>query len=162
MKSYRPEALFDEHGRLVPTVAALAPEGERRMGCYPHANGGLLLRDLKLPDYRDYAGDVPSPGGVNGEATRRMGEYLRDVMALNAGQRNFRVMGPDETVSNRLGALLDVTERTWEAETYDYDDHLANNPSRNGWPWMPPSNTATKASACGAGPVTIRTVSPMW
>ncbi len=125
MKSYRPETLFDDQGRLLPALAALAPKGERRMGCNPHANGGLLLRDLKLPDYRDYAVDVPSPGGVNGEATRRMGDYLRDVMALNAEQRNFRVMGPDETVSNRLGALLEVTQRTWEAETYEYDDHLA-------------------------------------
>ncbi|VAX04523.1 Xylulose-5-phosphate phosphoketolase @ Fructose-6-phosphate phosphoketolase [hydrothermal vent metagenome] len=125
MKSYRPETLFDDQGRLLPALAALAPEGERRMGCNPHANGGLLLRDLKLPDYRDYAIDVPAPGGVNGEATRRMGEYLRDVMVLNAEQRNFRIMGPDETVSNRLGAVLEVTQRTWEAETYAYDDHLA-------------------------------------
>ncbi len=125
MKSYRPDTLFDDHGRLIAPVAALAPQGERRMGSNPHANGGLLLHDLQLPDYRDYAVEVPEPGGATGEATRRMGNYLRDVMALNAERRNFRVMGPDETVSNRLGALLEVTNRAWEAETYDYDDHLA-------------------------------------
>jgi len=125
LKSYQPETLFDDKGCLVAEVAALAPLGERRMGSNPHANGGLLLHDLELPDYRDYAVDVPFPGGTNGEATRRMGDFLRDVMALNATRQNFRVMGPDETVSNRLGALLEVTNRTWEAETFDYDDHLA-------------------------------------
>ncbi|VAW77276.1 Xylulose-5-phosphate phosphoketolase @ Fructose-6-phosphate phosphoketolase [hydrothermal vent metagenome] len=125
MKSYQPETLFDEDGRLVADVAVLAPQGERRMGSNPHANGGLLLHDLKLPDYRDYAVAVPTPGDATGEATRRMGDYLRDVMTLNAESRNFRVMSPDETVSNRLGALLDVTNRAWEAKTYDYDDHLA-------------------------------------
>jgi len=124
MKSYRPETLFDEQGRPVEAITALAPSGERRMGSNPHANGGLLLRDLKLPDYRNYAVDVPDPGGTIAEATRRMGEYLRDVMALNAEQNNFRVMGPDETVSNRLGALLEVTERAWDAEIYEEDDHL--------------------------------------
>ncbi len=127
MRSYQVEELFDENGRLIAEVAALAPQGNRRMGSNPHANGGLLLHDLKLPDPRDYAVDLPTPGGVISEATRRMGNYLRDVMALNAEQQNFRVMGPDETVSNRLGALLEVTSRTWEAETYDYDDHLAAN-----------------------------------
>ena len=125
MKSYQPENLFDNEGRLIAEVAALSPTGERRMGSNPHANGGLLLHDLKLPDYHDYAVDVPVPGGVTGEATRRMGNYLRDVMALNIERKNFRVMGPDETVSNRLGALLEVTNRAWEAEKYDYDDHLA-------------------------------------
>jgi len=125
MKSYRPETLFDGNGRLLPEVAVLSPDGERRMGSNPHANGGLLLRDLELPDYCSYAADVPAPGEVVGEATRRMGDYLRDVMALNAERKNFRVMGPDETVSNRLGALLEVTNRAWVAETYAYDDHLA-------------------------------------
>ncbi len=125
MKSYQPETLFDQNGRLLPEIAALSPDGERRMGSNPHANGGLLLHDLKLPDYHNYAVDVPTPGGATGEATRRMGSYLRDVMTLNAEQQNFRVMGPDETVSNRLGALLEVTNRTWEAETHDDDDHLA-------------------------------------
>ena len=125
MKSYRPEQLFDANGTLKAELAALAPQGERRMGSTPHANGGKLLHDLKLPDYRRYAVAVPQPGGVFGEATRTLGGYLRDVMKLNASQQNFRVMGPDETVSNRLGALLEVTERAWVAERYDYDDHLA-------------------------------------
>ncbi|MGD8312638.1 MAG: phosphoketolase family protein, partial [Gammaproteobacteria bacterium] len=125
MKSYRPEELFDDDGCLRPDLAVLAPQGERRMGANPHANGGLLLRDLKLPDYADYALAVSQPGAVFGEATRRLGDFLRDVMQLNLARRNFRVMGPDETVSNRLGALLEVTNRTWVAETLDYDDHLA-------------------------------------
>ena len=125
MKSYRPESLFDDKGHLITEIAALSPAGERRMGSNPHANGGLLLHDLVLPDYRDYAVELPAPGSATGEATRRMGEYLRDVMALNTERKNFRVMGPDETVSNRLGALLEVTNRAWEAEAYTYDDHLA-------------------------------------
>jgi xylulose-5-phosphate/fructose-6-phosphate phosphoketolase len=125
MQSYRPQEVFDGNGSLKPELAALAPAGERRMGANPHANGGSLLHDLKLPDYRDYALAVPQPGGVLGEATRRLGDYLRDVMQRNLAQRNFRVMGPDETVSNRLGALLEVTNRTWEAEIYEGDDHLA-------------------------------------
>ena len=125
MKSYRPEELFDDNGSLKPELAELAPQGDRRMGASPHANGGLLLRDLKLPDYRDYALGVPQPGGVLGEATRLLGDFLRDVMKRNMPRRNFRVMGPDETVSNRLGALLEVTNRTWVAETCDDDDHLA-------------------------------------
>ncbi len=125
MKSYRPQELFDDAGCLQPQFAALAPTGERRMGANPHANGGLLLRDLKLPDYADYAIDVSRPGAVLAEPTRRLGDLLRDVMKLNQSRQNFRVMGPDETVSNRLGALLEVTNRTWVAETYDDDDHLA-------------------------------------
>jgi xylulose-5-phosphate/fructose-6-phosphate phosphoketolase len=125
LKSYHPQELFDDAGCLRPHLAALAPAGERRMGANPHANGGLLLRDLKLPDIADYAVAVPRPGGVLGEATRRLGDFLRDVMKLNLSRQNFRVMGPDETVSNRLGALLEVTDRTWVAETCDDDDHLA-------------------------------------
>ncbi len=125
MKSYRPQELFDDKGALKSELAALAPQGERRMGMNPHANGGLLLRDLRLPDYTEYALAVPQPGGVIGEATRRLGEWLRDVIELNAERRNFRVMGPDETVSNRLGAVLEATDRSWMAKTYDYDDHLA-------------------------------------
>jgi xylulose-5-phosphate/fructose-6-phosphate phosphoketolase len=125
MKSYRPEELFDDEGRLRPELAALPPQGERRMGASPHANGGLLLHDLKLPDHREYAYEVATPGSTAGEATRRLGVYLRDVMRRNLDQRNFRVMGPDETVSNRLGALLEVTDRTWMAETLADDDHLA-------------------------------------
>lgn len=125
MKSYRPEELFDESGWLKPKIAALAPEGTRRMGANPHANGGLLLKPLHLPDYEQYALPVEQPGATLGEATRRMGEYLRDVMRLNMKAANFRVMGPDETASNRLSALFEVTNRVWMADSYDYDDHLA-------------------------------------
>jgi xylulose-5-phosphate/fructose-6-phosphate phosphoketolase len=107
MKSYKPEKLFNDHGALQPELAELAPQGDRRMGANLHSNGGMLLRDLKLPDYMDYALSVSHPGSVFGEPTRRLGDYLRDVMQLNATHRNFRVMGPDETVSNRLGALLE-------------------------------------------------------
>jgi len=123
LQSYRPAELFDANGRLRPDIAALAPHGTRRMGANPHANGGALLRDLRLPDFRDYALAVPAPGAVLGEATRVMGLFLRDVMRHNAD--NFRVFGPDETVSNRLGALLEVTERSWMAERLADDDHLA-------------------------------------
>jgi len=125
MKGYRPEELFDEGGRLRPELAALPPEGSRRMGANPHANGGVLLKDLAMPDYREYAVDVPKPGGVTAEATRVMGRMLRDVMKRNAGARNFRVMGPDETASNRLDALFEATDRTWVAETLPGDDHLS-------------------------------------
>jgi len=125
MKSYRPETLFDEAGALRPELAALAPAGERRMGANPHANGGLLIRDLRLPDFRDYALDVPEPGHVTGEATRVLGRYLRDVMKGNADACNFRVFGPDETTSNRLDALFEVTDRTWLAERLDDDEHLS-------------------------------------
>jgi xylulose-5-phosphate/fructose-6-phosphate phosphoketolase len=123
MKSYRPDELFDATGRLIPELAALAPAGERRMGANPHANGGTLLRDLQLPDFRDYAVAVPAPGGSVAEATRTMGIFLRDVMRRNPD--NFRVFGPDETASNRLGALFEVTDRTWMAERFVDDDHLA-------------------------------------
>lgn len=123
MASYRPDELFDANGRLKKEIAALAPVGERRMGANPHANGGILLRDLRLPDFRDYAVAVPSPGGSVAEATRAMGVFLRDVMRQNPD--NFRVFGPDETASNRLGALFEVTDRTWEAEHFEGDDHLA-------------------------------------
>ncbi len=125
MKSYKPEELFDANGRLIPELTALAPRGERRMGANPHANGGLLLKDLKMPDFRGYAVAVPKPGSVLGEATRVMGWLLRDVMKLNRETRNFRVMGPDETASNRLSALFEVTDRAWMAETIPEDDHLA-------------------------------------
>ena len=113
MRSYQPETLFDGRGRLLPELQALAPTGERRMGANPHANGGSLKRDLKLPNFRDYAVDVPQPGGVKAEATRLMGRFLRDVFRLNAEARNFRIMGPDETASNRLDAVFEVTERVW-------------------------------------------------
>ncbi len=126
MRSYRPEELFDRDGRLVPELAALAPTGDRRMGANPHANGGLLLRDLKLPDFHDYAVEVTRPGTTEAEATRVLGTYLRDVMAGNLGTRNFRVFGPDETASNRLDALFEVTGRTWLGETEpDDDEHLS-------------------------------------
>jgi len=125
MRSYRPEELFDERGVPWEALRALAPQGARRMGANPHANGGLLLHDLRLPDFRDYAVNVPKPGAVAGEATRVMGNYLRDVMKLNQAARNFRVVGPDETASNRLGALFEVTERAWMAERLPGDDHLA-------------------------------------
>ncbi|GBE05671.1 xylulose-5-phosphate phosphoketolase [bacterium BMS3Abin10] len=125
MKSYRHEELFDDNGRLIPELAELAPKGDRRMGANPHANGGLLLKDLKMPDFRDYSVEVPKPGQVFGEATRVMGRFLRDIMKLNMEERNFRVMGPDETASNRLSALFDVTDRAWMADTIPEDDHLA-------------------------------------
>ena len=125
MKSYRPEELFDEMGRLMPALAELAPTGERRMGANPHANGGILLRDLRMPDFRQYAVQVPTPGAVEAEDTRIAGQFIRDVIKLNEDQRNFRVFGPDETASNRLTALFEVTDRQWEAEVVDTDDHLA-------------------------------------
>ncbi len=125
LKSYRPGELFDERGRPRPELTALAPSGERRMGANPHANGGLLLKALRLPDFRDYAVDVPKPGQAVAEATRVMGRYLRDVMKLNGEARNFRVFGPDETASNRLDALFEVTDRSWMAEILPEDEHLA-------------------------------------
>ncbi len=125
MKSYRPEELFDETGRLVPELAALAPKGEKRMGANPKANGGMLLKELRMPDFRDYRVTVEKPGGSIAEATRVMGYLLRDVMKKNGD--NFRLFGPDETASNRLGAVLDASPRSWMLEIYDYDDHLAKN-----------------------------------
>ncbi len=125
MKSYRPEELFDEAGTLVPELAALAPVGARRMGANPHANGGLLLQDLMLPDFRDYAVQVPAPGTELAEATRVTGSFLRDVMRRNLDRRHFRVFGPDETASNRLGALFEVTDRTWMADRKPDDQELS-------------------------------------
>jgi xylulose-5-phosphate/fructose-6-phosphate phosphoketolase len=126
MKSYRPEELFDAHGTLIPELQALAPKGQRRMGHNPHANGGLLLRDLKMPDFTQYAVDVPQPGEVVAEATKVMGRLLRDVMKLNAEARNFRVVGPDETASNRLSALFEVTDRESTAIILPGDDHVSS------------------------------------
>ncbi|WP_239654212.1 phosphoketolase family protein [Nitrosomonas nitrosa] len=125
LKSYRPEELFDENGRLIEALRALAPAGERRMGANPHANGGLLLKQLRLPDFRDYAIDMTQPGQVTAEATRIMGRFLRDVMRANMQTKNFRVFGPDETASNRLDDIFDVTPRTWLADTLPDDEHLA-------------------------------------
>ncbi len=127
MRSYRPEELFDENGTLLPELKALAPRGHRRMGDNPHANGGLLLHNLRLPDFREYAVDVASPGGVTAEATRIMGRFLRDVMAKNADHANFRIFGPDETASNRLTALFDETDRVWLDQIEPGDDHLDPN-----------------------------------
>ncbi len=125
MKSYRPEELFDAQGTFKAELAALAPTGERRMSANPHANGGLLLKDLRLPDFRAYAVPVPSPGAVSAESTRVMGRFLRDVMQLNLESKNFRLFSPDENNSNRWQDALEVTNRAWVADTYPYDDHLA-------------------------------------
>ena len=125
LRSYRPEELFDERGALVAELAALAPRGERRMSANPHANGGLLRRDLRLPDFRAYAVEVRMPGGVDAESTRVQGKYLRDVMKLNLDQRNFRLFSPDENNSNRWNDVLDVTDRCWVAEIHESDDHLS-------------------------------------
>ncbi len=125
LRSYRPEELFDEQGRLKPELAELAPKGERRMGANPHANGGMLLRDLRMPDFRDYAEDVPSPGAPGIGDTHVLGPFLRDVAKLNGEQKNFRVFGPDETLSNGLGALFEATNRQWDAATLANDEFLA-------------------------------------
>jgi len=125
LRSYRPQELFDEIGRLSPEIAELAPQGARRMSANPHANGGALMRPLRLPDFRDYAVAVAKPGGGDAESTRIAGAFLRDVMRRNAESRNFRVFGPDETASNRLQDIFEATDRTWNAETLPYDDHLA-------------------------------------
>jgi xylulose-5-phosphate/fructose-6-phosphate phosphoketolase len=125
MKSYQPEELFDEHGRLQAEFAALAPKGQRRMGANPHANGGLLLRDLALPDFRRYAVAAPSPGAVDAEATRVMGTFLRDVVKENLTSRNLRLFSPDEFNSNRWQDVFQVTDRVWMAERVPNDDHLA-------------------------------------
>jgi xylulose-5-phosphate/fructose-6-phosphate phosphoketolase len=125
LKSYRPEELFDEQGRLKVELAELAPKGERRMGANPHANGGILLRDLVMPDFRQYAVAVTSPGAVQAADTHELGVFLRDVIKLNQGQRNFRIFSPDETLSNRLNAVFEVTNRQWYTETVSNDEFLA-------------------------------------
>jgi xylulose-5-phosphate/fructose-6-phosphate phosphoketolase len=125
MKSYRPEELFENNGRFKTVLAELAPKGERRMSANPHANGGVLLKDLRLPDFRNYAVEVSSPGEVDAEATRVMGKFLSDVMKLNLNSRNFRLFSPDENNSNRWQDVLEVTNRAWVADRYSYDDHLA-------------------------------------
>jgi xylulose-5-phosphate/fructose-6-phosphate phosphoketolase len=127
MKSYRPDELFDETGRLVPELAALVPERHRRMGANPHANGGLLLKDLVLPSFQAYAVALKEPGGSEAEATRVAGRFLRDVMKLNAPAQNFRVMGPDETTSNRLDAIFEVTDRAFVGAILPGDEHLSPN-----------------------------------
>lgn len=125
LRSYRPEELFDAQGRLQPELAALAPTGPRRMGANPHANGGLLLKDLHLPDFRDYAADVPTPGITGIGDTHVLGPFLRDVARLNDAERNFRVFGPDETVSNGLAAMFETTNRQWDTATAPGDQWLA-------------------------------------
>jgi xylulose-5-phosphate/fructose-6-phosphate phosphoketolase len=124
MRSYRPEELFGDDGRLIEELRVLAPEGERRMSANPHANGGLLLRDLQLPDFRDYAVEVAAPGRDSAEATRVLGRYLRDVITRNPD--TFRLFGPDETESNRLGDVFEVTDRQWSAEVEPTDENLAS------------------------------------
>ncbi len=125
MKSYKPEELFDEQGKLIAALAALAPEGINRMGANPHANAGILLKDLKMPDFRKNGIEVLKPGATKAEATKIMGAFLRDTMKLNWDKRNFRIFGPDETASNRLTSLFDITERTSTAEIYKSDDHIS-------------------------------------
>jgi xylulose-5-phosphate/fructose-6-phosphate phosphoketolase len=125
MKSYKPEELFDEKGKLIPELAELAPKGSRRMGANPHANGGLLLRDLKMPEFEDYAVDVQKPGTVMAEATRVCGRFLREVMTLNQENANFRIVGPDETASNRLDPVFEVTNRVWAGDILPEDDHIS-------------------------------------
>jgi xylulose-5-phosphate/fructose-6-phosphate phosphoketolase len=125
MRSYRPEELFDKSGRLMPALAELAPLGDHRMGANPHANGGLLLKDLRLPDFRAFAVAIPSPGAVNGQDTLVLGKFLRDVVKANSQERNFRIFGPDETLSNLLGAVFEATPRQWEARWEPNDEFLA-------------------------------------
>ncbi len=125
MKSYKPEELFDKNGRFVPELAALAPEGEKRMGANPHANGGLLLHDLKMPDFRDFAVNVTAPGAITAEATRVQGKFLAEIMKRNLASRNFRLFSPDEAASNRWQDVFAVTKRGFVGETVAYDDNIA-------------------------------------
>jgi len=125
LRSYRPEELFDTEGRLIEELQTLAPTGTRRMGANPHANGGILIKQLRIPDFREYAIEVAQPGQIKAESTRIMGNFLRDIMRLNLKTHNFRVFGPDETASNRLGNLYDATPKTWLAEILPEDEHLA-------------------------------------
>lgn len=125
MKSYKPEELFDEKGALIPELVELAPEGNRRMGANPHTNGGLLLHDLNMPDFRKYEVKIPSPGSVQAADAHELGEFLREVITLNEEQRNFRIFGPDETLSNRLNAVFEVTNRQWITKIKKTDEFLA-------------------------------------
>ena len=125
LRSYKPEELFDAEGHPIDEILALAPEGDRRMGMNPHANGGKLLKDLRMPDFRDYAVDVPFPGSVEASDMTECGRFVRDIYKLNEKERNFRCFGPDETNSNRLQAVFEETDRVWDGEAWDIDDHLA-------------------------------------
>ena len=132
LRSYHPEELFDENGKLIPALKALAPIGEHRIGANPHANGGLLMHQLRLPDFRDYGLNVPAPGSVEGQDMIELGAYVRDVIKLNMDSRNFRVFGPDETMSNRLSHIFEVTDREWNAERLDTDEFLSASGRRDG------------------------------
>ncbi len=126
LKSYKPEELFTEEGQLLPELSELAPKGNRRMGANPHTNGGLLLQDLIMPDFKNYAVNVPLPGTVEAADTHEVGIFLRDIIKLNLEQKNFRIFGPDEILSNRLNAVFEATNRQWEAETRGNDEFLAS------------------------------------
>ena len=125
LRSYHPEELFDENGRLIPELQALAPEGTRRMGANPHANGGLLLKSLRLPDFRNYAVEVPAPGAVEAQDMIELGGYVRDIFRLNKDEKNFRIFGPDETMSNRLGHVFEEENRQWQADMTPEDEFLS-------------------------------------
>lgn len=125
LRSYHPEELFDENGRLVAELQCMAPEGNRRIGANPHANGGMLLRNLRLPDFRKYAVEVPAPGAVEAQDMIELGGFVRDIFKLNAEEKNFRIFGPDETMSNRLGRAFEATNRQWQADITDKDEFLA-------------------------------------
>ena len=125
LKSYHPEQLFDENGRLIPELAELCPKGIRRMGANPHANGGLLLKDLRLPDFRDYKLDIKRPGEIEAGDMTELGKFVRDIFVLNEENRNFRIFGPDETMSNRLNAVFEATNRDWNNDTLPNDEFLA-------------------------------------
>ena len=125
LRSYKPEELFEKDGSPKADILALAPVGKRRMGANPHANGGQLLRDLRMPDFRDYEVEVPFPGAVEAQDMTAMGYFVRDIYKLNTAERNFRVFGPDETASNRLSPVFEITDRAWNGEAWDIDDHLA-------------------------------------
>jgi len=131
LKSYQPQELFDERGRLKPELAERAPTGERRMGANPHANGGILLRDLRMPDFHDYAVNVPSPGTIGAGDMHVLGRFLRDVVKLNVEQRNFHIFGPDETFPNGLEAVFKVTNRQWEAAMLETTDF--SHPADTSW-----------------------------
>lgn len=126
LRSYHPEELFDEKGKLIPELAALCPKGNHRMGANPHANGGLLLKDLRLPDFREYKLDIKSPGEIEAGDMTELGKFVRDIFKLNEESRNFRIFGPDETMSNRLGAVFEATNRDWNSLKYDNDEFLAS------------------------------------
>jgi xylulose-5-phosphate/fructose-6-phosphate phosphoketolase len=125
LRSYKPEELFDENGRLIPELAELCPKGNHRMGANPHANGGMLLKDLRLPDFRNYKLDIEKPGSIEAGDMTELGKFIRDIFKLNEESRNFRIFGPDETMSNRLGSVFEATNRAWDTDTLPNDEFLA-------------------------------------